>query len=109
VCRVKKNWLNTILLSKFPDERDKVTLEKFEQLISLMEKTNGSSRDTIPQTVALKAAYDKSGLDFVTITKIFPDFYKYWHFKRDKQSKPLIRKFWPPTTAGDTNPHQVFR
>lgn len=101
--------MSNILLAKFPDEREKFTLTKFEHVIGILERTNGTTRDTIPQTVALKAVYEKSGLDSSTVTKILPELYKYWYSKRDKQGKPLNRKFWPPTTAGDTNPHQVFR
>ncbi len=97
------------MITKFPDERDKFTLEKFEHIIGILERANGTTRDTIVQTVALKAVHEKSGLDYATVTKLLPDLYKYWYNKRDKQGKPLIRRFWPPTTAGDTNPHQVFR
>lgn len=35
--------------------------------------------------------------------------YQYWIKKRDTLQKPCIRKYWPQTQAGDTNPHHVFR
>ncbi|GMH96293.1 hypothetical protein TrST_g8473 [Triparma strigata] len=33
----------------------------------------------------------------------------YWMQKRLKQKLPLMRRFWPSTSATDTNPHAVFR
>lgn len=57
----------------------------------------------------MKALLEKSGCEQAFIYKILPDLYRYWVSKRDKQGKPLVRKYWPPVLATDTNPHQVFR
>ena len=35
--------------------------------------------------------------------------YKYWMDRRNKLQKPLLRKFWAPTSNENTNPHMVFR
>ena len=35
--------------------------------------------------------------------------YKYWMSKRNSLSKPILRRFWPPTSTEDLNPHMVFR
>lgn len=50
------------------------------------------------------------------LEKVLPDVYSYWVAKRNaigKQNyvygRALARKYWIPTTAGDTNPHNTFR
>ena len=35
--------------------------------------------------------------------------YKHWMSRRVSSKLPLLRMFWPPTVATDTNPHAVFR
>ena len=37
------------------------------------------------------------------------DIYTYWKQKRLKSGKPLLQRFWPGTSANDTDPHKVFR
>jgi hypothetical protein len=66
-------------------------------------------RDTVIQSIALKALLDKSGFESNFVYKLIPDLYKHWVTKREKLGKPLVRKYWPPVLATDTNPHQVFR
>lgn len=95
------------LNARFPDEN--FSIDRFESVINLLERTSGTMRDTLPQTVALRAVVEKSGLPQPTVFKLLPEIYKYWITKRDKIGKPLCRKFWPAVTASDTNPHQVFR
>lgn len=84
-------------------------MEKLELVMNIFERANGTVRDTLPQAAALKAVSEKSGFDLSTISRLTQEIYKYWVTKRDKLGKPLSRKFWPPTLANDTNPHQVFR
>lgn len=88
---------------------DNLTIAKFEQLINLLEKTNGMMRDTILQSTASKALVERSGMEPTFISKLAPELYKFWVSKREKIGKPLVRKYWPPVIATDTNPHQVFR
>ncbi len=35
--------------------------------------------------------------------------YKYWMDRRNKLQKPLLRRFWAPTSIENQNPHMVFR
>ena len=35
--------------------------------------------------------------------------YKYWMDQRNKLQKPLLRRFWTPTSIENQNPHMVFR
>jgi hypothetical protein len=100
-------WI-TNLNSKF-NFSEPLTVNKFEQFFNILEKTNGTSRDSISQPIALKALLDKSGCDTTFIYKISNDLFRYWLSKREKTGKPLVRKYWPPVLASDTNPHQVFR
>lgn len=88
---------------------DSLTIAKFEQLINLLEKTNGTMRDTILPSTAAKALTERSGLEPALVSKLSPELYKLWVAKREKIGKPLVRKYWPPVIATDTNPHQVFR
>ena len=101
--------MTTVLFAKYPDEKNKFNLDKLETAINIFERANGTVRDTLPQAAALKAITEKSGFDQLTIMKLTQDMYKYWVNKRDKVGKPLCRRYWPPTLANDTNPHQVFR
>jgi len=45
----------------------------------------------------------------ITLPAAIHQVYDYWVAKRSKLRKPLLRRYWPPTAATDTNPHQVFR
>jgi len=45
----------------------------------------------------------------VTPRQVISEVYTYWVNKRSKLRKPLLRKYWPVTSANDTNPHLVFR
>jgi hypothetical protein len=81
----------------------------FEDIVRILEKTNDTIRDTIPQTTAWKAVVEKSAVEASLIHRLLPEIYKYWHNKREKLGRPLCRRFWPPTLASDSNPHAVFR
>ncbi|KAL7551960.1 hypothetical protein ACHAWF_015170 [Thalassiosira exigua] len=45
----------------------------------------------------------------VTLPEVISQVYEHWVAKRSRLRKPLLRRYWPPTSAADTNPHQVFR
>jgi len=45
----------------------------------------------------------------ITLPSVIHSVYHHWMTKRSRLKKPLLRRFWPPTSATDTNPHQVFR
>lgn len=45
----------------------------------------------------------------VTLPTVIHQVYTYWVAKRSKLRKPLLRRYWPPTSASDPNPNQVFR
>ncbi|KAL3785513.1 hypothetical protein ACHAW5_005267 [Stephanodiscus triporus] len=45
----------------------------------------------------------------VTLPEVIRQVYDYWMAKRSRLRKPLLRRYWPPTSASDLNPHQVFR
>ena len=42
-------------------------------------------------------------------SQIVQDIYHRWLDRRNDLTKPLIRRFWPPTPVDDPNPHLVFR
>lgn len=99
-------WIQSI--SKYY-QAEKFSVDMFESIINFFERVNGSQRDTITQSVALRAISGKFDLSVGAIQKLLTDVYKYWVVKRDKWGKPLVRKFWPVVPATDTNPHLVFR
>ncbi len=45
----------------------------------------------------------------VTLPEVIRQVYNYWMTKRSRLRKPLLRRYCPPTSASDLNPHQVFR
>ncbi|KAL3817260.1 hypothetical protein ACHAXA_007114 [Cyclostephanos tholiformis] len=45
----------------------------------------------------------------ITLPEVIRQVYNYWMAKRSRLRKPLLRRFCPPTSASDLNPHQVFR
>ena len=40
---------------------------------------------------------------------IWTEVYSFWKQRKHKLGKPLSRRFWPVTSANDTDPHKVFR
>lgn len=42
-------------------------------------------------------------------SRLVTDIYHHWQSKRKKNQKPCCRRYWPVTSATDTNPHMVFR
>jgi enhancer of polycomb-like protein len=40
---------------------------------------------------------------------VWNDVFAYWKQRRQKQGKALLQRFWPITSANDTDPHKVFR
>jgi len=45
----------------------------------------------------------------IALPAVIPRVYDYWMSKRSRLRKPLLRRYWPPTAATDTNPYQVLR
>lgn len=86
-----------------------VDVEFFEMIINNFERTNGHTRDTITQSVAMRALGGRFDFTQQSTHKLISEMYKYWVTKRDKWGKPLVRKYWPIVPATDTNPHLVFR
>jgi hypothetical protein len=85
------------------------SVEMFESVINFFERTNGFQRDTMTQSIALRAIGSRFDLSTVGQQKLMTEIYKYWVAKRDKWGKPLVRKYWPVVPSTDTNPHLVFR
>lgn len=75
-----------------------------------------SSADAVAQIPArLDALKDPQGNPRFPLPAALPpgrvieDIHKFWMDKRSKLKKSLIRRFWPPTSSTDQNPHHCFR
>ena len=83
--------------------------DKLERMIDALEKATGFGA-MVTQDAAEKVLTAKMGLQPTSATReVVADVYQYWLGRRNKNKKPLLRCFWPPTAADDTNPHSVFR
>lgn len=96
-----------LIAKQYPTEG--VDVEFFEMIINNFERANGHSRDTMTQSVAMRALGGRFDFTQQSTHKLISEMYKYWVTKRDKWGKPLVRKYWPVVPATDTNPHLVFR
>ena len=69
----------------------------------------GSPRASPHPGASLSSPKNDHPSNAVTARKVISEVYNYWVSKRSKLKKPLLRKYWPVTSANDTNPHLVFR
>ncbi len=98
----------------------------FERMLDLLEKYNGErahgTLDVIPQAEAetmLGDALKRSAARFPLpevlaagspgFSRCAAEVYAFWTGKRAKLKKPLLRRFWAPTSSTDNNPHHTFR
>lgn len=79
-----------------------------ERMIDLAEKE--TARRGGPPTLAQLEDLFFSRLQFLSSDgKAVGDVRNYWLQKRTRLRKPLLRRFWPPTSIHDNDPHHVFR
>ena len=103
-------WMrNNTRISQDREAATYLGVETFEKIITLLEKHTGYVSELIPLIHAEKLISDKLKWPIALASKIVPDVYQYWIKKREKHGKPLCRKYWPSTSASDTNPHHTFR
>jgi hypothetical protein len=85
-----------------------LTLDVLEWLITTLEKATGFG-EPVSHAVAEYNLSQKYKWPKPVTAKIAAEVYQHWISKRMRLKKPLLRKFWPQTSANDTNPHNVFR
>ena len=95
-------------------EAERLILAKIPELNRIFAPRKPSPRRS-PQpspragAVVTSADTDNLGTPTITVREVISEVYQYWINKRSKLRKPLLRKYWPVTSANDTNPHLVFR
>ena len=104
------------------DPRFRISENLFERMLYLLELTCGKEDRIITVKEAEDIFVDKLKLyrpsaaekkhllpQSLHTTNAVAAVYKYWMSKRNQLSKPILRRYWPPTLAEDINPHMVFR
>ena len=95
-------------------EAERLILAKIPELNRIFAPRKPSPRRS-PQpspragAVVSSAGAETSSIPAITVREVIGEVYQYWINKRSKLRKPLLRKYWPVTSANDTNPHLVFR
>ena len=95
-------------------EAERLILAKIPELNRIFVPKRPSPRRS-PQpspragAAASSDANGSSSASVLTVREVISEVYQYWINKRSKLRKPLLRKYWPVTSANDTNPHLVFR
>jgi enhancer of polycomb-like protein len=80
-----------------------------EHMLDLMERET-SHGAPISRAEAEESFVKNLGLQRAPgFREIVGDIHEYWLEKRERIHKPLLRKYWPQTSAADANPHHVFR
>ena len=69
----------------------------------------GNPSAVVPLREAEELFVRKLSLYRSATNKVGVDVYGYWVKKRQQIKKPLMRRYWRPTSMNDTNPHAVFR
>jgi hypothetical protein len=86
-----------------------LNLTTLEKVINVLERLTGFS-DLVTMNNAERALHQAvPEVPHMVYARLIPDIYHYWVSKRQRHHKPCSRKYWPPTSATDTNPHMVFR
>jgi len=78
-----------------------------EEMMDALEKS--AQRGSITQHQADALFMYKFAQHRPSHGRMWADVYQYWHAKRHRLKRPLLRKFWPVTSVNDNNPHKVFR
>lgn len=122
-----ENWLRAN--SRFGERADvlqRLPSQTFERMIDLLERYSGERAQGTMDVVSLTDAIVMLGQALEATKERFPlpdgiaagtdgfskcvgEVYGYWTAKRTKLKKPLLRRYWPPTSATDNNPHHTFR
>lgn len=95
-------------------EAERLILGKIPELNRIFAPRKPSPRRSpqpSPRAGAMVSSADAatSSIPAITVREVISEAYRYWINKRSKLRKPLLRKYWPVTSANDTNPHLVFR
>ena len=95
-------------------EAERLILAKIPELNRIFAPRKPSPRRSpqpSPRAGAVASSVDASSpsIPTMTVREVISEIYQYWINKRSKLRKPLLRKYWPVTSANDTNPHLVFR
>ena len=90
---------------------DTLTVPLLERMLCELEEAAAGRQGHLPESEArvhLSSAMREAAKDF-NLSHFMSDVYRYWDRKRRKLGKPLLRKYWPQTSANDVDPHAVFR
>jgi hypothetical protein len=103
------DWITARLpaLEKY-DCQSYLTVETVDFVINSLERATGLG-DIASLVSVEKTILQGLNIPYFAYSKIVPEIYQYWISKRNKHHKPCCRKYWPQTSATDTNPHLVFR
>mmetsp|Transcript_23137 Transcript_23137/g.33901 ORF Transcript_23137/g.33901 Transcript_23137/m.33901 type:complete len:655 (-) Transcript_23137:198-2162(-) len=88
--------------------KNHLTSSAFERIINIFERSTGFG-DPIDQCTAERLVCQFLQWRPQIANKLVVEVYQRWLWKRSRIQKPLCRRYWPQTSATDTNPHLVFR
>ncbi|KAA0147246.1 hypothetical protein FNF29_07507 [Cafeteria roenbergensis] len=103
-------WLKTH--AKFGTGNDSATrlsLDLFERVMDALEQEAGRTDSMPTLTEASRVVAERTGLKRTGANSTLDDVYTYWRRKRERLKKPLLRRFWPPTSENNADPHATFR
>jgi len=107
---VLQDWLKAhAKYGEGADPAAQLSLGLFEQVIDALEKQAGDSSTLPSLSEASRVVADRTGLQRTGANSTVDDVYTFWKRKRERLRKPLLRRFWTPTSENNTDPHATFR
>jgi hypothetical protein len=106
------------------DEYARLSASTFQRMLGVLEVLSGPQQNAfvVPAAEAvaqlpdrmrrLKDAMGNESFPFpvgVPLSRLVEDVHKYWIDRRNKLKKPLMRRFWSPTSLTDLDPNHCFR
>ena len=99
-----EDWLAT----QQESVRSKLDADTLEKMFNICERASGPL-PPLPQVQVETLFIGQLSMSRLEHKEVWTAVYNFWKQKRSKTGKPLLRRFWPVTQVGDTDPHKVFR
>ena len=92
-----------------PGSRSALSEDLFEAALDLLERRTGKLFPIAQQEAVAACRQSLRGFDAIKDNRVIEEIYNYWIQKRTRLRRPLLRRFWPAVSPGDTNPNLTFR